>query len=114
MGEATLGGFRSTDQPKRDFFVSRCNKRDGTDEMCTPKVQNCNTVPTDRSHKAGGGLITLIRDNSTFTTTDIPATINTHNFKWSRYSLTTLNTSQLQTYIYLLETRIAQTVARWT
>ena len=30
-------------------------------------------------HKAGGGLITLIRDNITFTITDIPSTINTHN-----------------------------------
>ena len=30
-------------------------------------------------HKAGSGLITLIRDNITFTTTDIPLTINTHN-----------------------------------
>ena len=27
----------------------------------------------------GGGLITLIRDNITFTTSDIPSTINTHN-----------------------------------
>ena len=34
---------------------------------------------TDRLHKAGGGLITLIRYNITFTTTDIPSTINTHN-----------------------------------
>ena len=34
---------------------------------------------TDRLHKAGGGLITLIRDNITFTATDIPSTINTHN-----------------------------------
>ena len=34
---------------------------------------------TDRLHKAGGGLITLIRDNITFTTTDIPSTIITHN-----------------------------------
>ena len=33
----------------------------------------------DRLHRAGGGLITLIRDNITFTTTDIPSTINTHN-----------------------------------
>ena len=33
----------------------------------------------DRLHKAGGGLITLIRDNITFTTTDIPSTINIHN-----------------------------------
>ena len=28
---------------------------------------------------AGGGLLTLIRDNITFTTTDIPSTTNTHN-----------------------------------
>ena len=33
----------------------------------------------DRLHKAGCGLIALIRDNITFTTTDIPSTINTHN-----------------------------------
>ena len=33
----------------------------------------------DRLHKAGGGLITLIRDTIIFTTTDIPSTINTHN-----------------------------------
>ena len=37
------------------------------------------TVRADRLHKAGGGLITLIRDNITFTTTDIPSTINTHS-----------------------------------
>ena len=30
-------------------------------------------------NQAGGGLITLIRDNITFTTTDILSTINTHN-----------------------------------
>ena len=30
---------------------------------------------TDRSHKTGGMLITLVRDNIT----DIPSTINTHN-----------------------------------
>ena len=33
----------------------------------------------DRLHKAGGGLITLIRSNIIFTTTDIPSAINTHN-----------------------------------
>ena len=37
------------------------------------------TVRADGMHKAGGGLITLIRGNITFTTTDIPSTINTHN-----------------------------------
>ena len=45
----------------------------------TPKLHNFTTVRADRLHKAGGGLITLIRDNITFTTTDIPTTINTHN-----------------------------------
>ena len=42
----------------------------------TPKVHNFPTVRADRLHKAGGGLI---RDNITFTTTDIPSTIHTHN-----------------------------------
>ena len=36
-----------------------------------PKVHNLTTVRTDRLHKAGGGPITLIRDNITFTTTDM-------------------------------------------
>ena len=43
------------------------------------KKHNFTTVHTDRLRKAGGGLITLIRDNITFTITDIPSTINTHN-----------------------------------
>ena len=50
-----------------------------THKAKTPKVHNFTTVRTDKLHKAGGGLITLIRDNITFTTTDIPSTINTHN-----------------------------------
>ena len=33
----------------------------------------------DRLHKVEDGLITLIRDNISFTTTDILSTINTHN-----------------------------------
>ena len=44
-----------------------------------PKVHNFTTVRNDRLHKTGGGLITLIRYNITFTTTDIPSTINTHS-----------------------------------
>ena len=36
----------------------------------TPKVHNFTTVRANRLYKAGGGLITLIRDNITFTTTD--------------------------------------------
>ena len=50
-----------------------------TPKAKTPKIHNFTSVRTDRLHKAGGGLITLIRDNITFTTTDIPSTINTHN-----------------------------------
>ena len=50
-----------------------------TPKANTPKVHNFTTVRADRLHKAGGGLITLIRNNITFTTTDIPSTINTHN-----------------------------------
>ena len=33
----------------------------------------------DCLHKAGGGIITLIRNKITFTTTEIPSTINPHN-----------------------------------
>ena len=43
-----------------------------TPKAKTPKIHNFTAVRTDRLHKAGGGLITLIRDNITFTTTDIP------------------------------------------
>ena len=50
-----------------------------TPKAKTPKIHNFTSVRTDRLHKAGGGLITFIRDNITFTTTDIPSTINTHN-----------------------------------
>ena len=50
-----------------------------TPKAKTPIVHNFTTVRTDRLHKAGGGLITFIRDNITLTTTDIPSTINTHN-----------------------------------
>ena len=43
------------------------------------QVHKFTRVRTDRLHKAGGVLITYIRDNITFTTTDIPLTINIHN-----------------------------------
>ena len=52
-----------------------------TPKAKTPKIHNFTSVRTDRLHKAGGGLITLIRDNITFTTTAIPSTINTHNLE---------------------------------
>ena len=53
-----------------------------TTQSIRKKIKKYITLPTvraDRLHKTGGGLITLIRDNITFTTTDIPSTINTHN-----------------------------------
>ena len=52
-----------------------------TPKTNTPKVHYFTTVRTDNLHKAGGGLITLIRDNITFTITDIHSTINTHRFQ---------------------------------
>ena len=50
-----------------------------TPKVKTSEVHNFTTVRNDMLHKAGCGLITLIRDNITFTTTDIPSTINTQN-----------------------------------
>ena len=52
-----------------------------TPKAKTPKVHNFTTVRTDRLHKAGGGIITLISDNITLTTTDIHSTIIAHNTK---------------------------------
>ena len=42
-------------------------------------AHNFTTVRADWVHMVRGGLITLIRDNITFTTADIPLTIITHN-----------------------------------
>ena len=50
-----------------------------TSKAKAPKIHYFTAVRTDRLHKAGGGLITLITDNITFTTTYLPSTINTHN-----------------------------------
>ena len=65
------------------IYIGRERERDrergwGIGEM-RERVHNFTTVRTDRLHKAGGGLITIIGDNITFTTTDIHSTINTHN-----------------------------------
>ena len=49
-----------------------------TPKAKTPKVHNFTTVRTDKLHKVESVLITLIRDNITLTTTDIPSTNNTH------------------------------------
>ena len=50
---------------------------------------------TDRLHKAGGGLITLVRHNITFTTTDIPSTINTHNIELQMVKVHINNTKHI-------------------
>ena len=57
----------------------------------------------DRLHKAGCGLITLIRDNITFTTTDMPLTINTHNTELQMVKVHINNTKHITiANIYIL------------
>ena len=72
----------------------------------TPNVHNFTTVRADKLHKAGDGLIILIRDNITFTTTDIPSTINTHNIELQMVKVRINNTKHItiKTFIYLLDT----------
>ena len=45
----------------------------------TPKVPNYTAIRTDRKHKQGGGLITYIKSDTTFTHIKTPQTINTDN-----------------------------------
>ena len=45
----------------------------------TPKIPHYTTIHTDREHKQGEGLITLIKDDITFTNLYIPKAINTYN-----------------------------------
>ena len=66
-----------------------------TPKAKTPKIHNFTSVRTDRLHKAGGGLITLIRDNITFTTTDIPSTINTHHIELQMVKVHINNTKHI-------------------
>ena len=46
-------------------------------------------------HNAGGRLNTLIRDNITFTTTDIPSTINAHNTELQMVNVHINNTKHI-------------------
>ena len=71
---------------------------------------------TDRLHKAGGGLITLIRDNITFATTDIPSTINTHNTELQMVKVHIYNTKHITiaNIQYLLETPHPHTTKQLT
>ena len=50
-----------------------------TQKAKTPKIPHYTTIHTGREHKQGGGLITLIKDDITFTNINIPKSINTHN-----------------------------------
>ena len=61
-----------------------------------PKVHNFTTLRINRLHKTGGGLIALIRDNITFTTTDIPSTINTHNTELQMVKVHINNTKHIR------------------
>ena len=44
-----------------------------------PKIPHYTAIRTDRKHKQGGGLITYIKSNTTFTHIKTPQTINTDN-----------------------------------
>ena len=72
----------------------------------TPKVHKFTTLRTDRFQKVGDGLNKPIRDNITFTTTDIPSTINTHNINLQivRVHINNSDSLLMQPFIYLLET----------
>ena len=73
-----------------------------TPKVKTPKVHNFTTVRNDSLHNAGGGRITLIRDNKTFTTSDIPLTINTHNTELQMAKVHINNTKHITiTNIYI-------------
>ena len=73
-----------------------------TPKAKTPKIHNFTAVCTERLHKARGGLITLIKDNITFTTTDIPSTINTHNTELQMVKVHINNTKHITiTNIYI-------------
>ena len=66
-----------------------------TSKSNTPKVPTYTTVRADRPHKSGDGLITLIRDNITFTPTDILSTINTHNIELQMVKVHLNNTKHI-------------------
>ena len=87
-----------------------------TPKANTPKIHNFTIVHTDMLHKAGDGLITVIRDNITFPTTDIPSTINTHTtvLQMGKVHINNKNTSLLKTLIYLIETAHPHTTKQLT
>ena len=82
-----------------------------TPKAKTPKIHNFTAVRTDRLHKAGGGLITLIRDNITFTTTDIPSTINTHNTELQMVKVHINNTKHITIANIYIPPQVSQSVS---
>ena len=76
-------------------YIIKIQETKLTPKANTPKVHDFTTVPADRLHKAGGGLITHIRDNIAFTTTDIPSTINTHNTELQMVEVHISNTKHI-------------------
>ena len=67
-----------------------------TSKSNTPKLPTYTTVRADiRPHKLGCGLITLIRDNITFTPTYIPLTINTHNIELQMVKVHSINAKHI-------------------
>ena len=80
-----------------------------THKANTQKVHKLTTGRTDRLHKAGMGSSHSLQH--TFLR---PLIHTTQSFKWSWCTLTTLNTSQLQTSIYLHETAHQRTTKQLT
>ena len=66
-----------------------------TPKANTSTLHSFTTVCADRLHKAGAGLITLVRDNITFTTTDIPSTMNTPNIELQMVMVHSNNTKHI-------------------
>ena len=72
-------------------------------------------VPIDGTRQEVGSLHSLETTLHSLQQTYLRLLIHTaQNFKWSRYTLTTLNISQLQTFIYLLETPHPRTTKQLT
>ena len=96
-----MGGLRSKPEELRLLIhdthadIITIHETKLTHKAKTPKLHNFTAVRTDRWHKAGGGLIALIGDNITFTTTDIPSTINTHNTELQMVKVHINNTSHI-------------------
>ena len=79
------------DKHKKDILTMQETKLKKAHK--TPQFNNYTTLRQDRSHKAKGGLITLIKDNIIYTLEDIPGNIvgsydavALHHLKTQRYT----------------------------